>query len=208
MMQQAHKHFETVHTDYVNAVHDVFSSQDKGNVDESTTIHDEGNDVQGQVIDDNAQHTTNEATEVPMPCDQVFNKKDPDVQDQSVTQHADDTMQQRSNTVVDAQAREDDDNVHGPTSDAMHKRNQDEHDKPEGQHADDPVDETPNEVRNAPITDDQRVEWMELPSESQWLDVSTASPLSPSCTGIPSSALHHLLLPMQSIVPIYTNLSC
>jgi hypothetical protein len=165
-----------VHADCVNAMCDVLSGQDKGNVDESTTIRDEGNDVHGQVIDDNAQHTTIEATEAPLTCDHVCNNKDQDSQDQSVTQRADNTVQQRSNAVVDAQAREDDDNVHGPTSDAIHKRNQD------GQHVDDPVDETPNIVRNAPSTNDQRVERMELPTESQRLDVSVASPLSPSCT--------------------------
>jgi hypothetical protein len=53
----------------------------------------------------------------------------------------------------------------------MDKRNQDEQDEPEGQHADDPVDETSNKVMNAPSTDDQRVERMELPTESQQLDV-------------------------------------
>jgi hypothetical protein len=79
MMQQAHKHFEIVHTDCVNAICDVLSGQDKGNVDESTTIRDEGNDVQGQVTDNNAQHTTNEATRAPLLCDQVCNNKDHDV---------------------------------------------------------------------------------------------------------------------------------
>jgi hypothetical protein len=64
-----------VHTDCVNVIHDVLSGQDKGHVDESTTIRDEGNDVQGQVVDDNTQQSTNAATEVPLSCDQVFNNK-------------------------------------------------------------------------------------------------------------------------------------
>jgi hypothetical protein len=108
------------------------------------------------VINDNVQHTTNEATKAALPCHQVFNNKDKDVQDQLDIQRADNTVQHRSNIVVDAQALEDDDNVHGPTSDAMKEGNEDEPDKREGQHADDPVDESSNAARNAPITDDQR----------------------------------------------------
>jgi hypothetical protein len=38
---------ETTHTDCVNAIRVVLSRQDKGHVDDSTTIPDEGNDVQG-----------------------------------------------------------------------------------------------------------------------------------------------------------------
>jgi hypothetical protein len=71
------------------------------------------------VVDDNAQQTTNAATKAPPPCDQVFNNRNYDVQDQSDAQCADDTVQQTSNTVVDAQAREADNNVQGTTSTAM-----------------------------------------------------------------------------------------
>jgi hypothetical protein len=90
------------------------------------------------------------------------------------------------------QAREADDNVQGTTSAAMedtlhcdqdlNNRNQDEQNEIDAQHADDPMDETSNAARNASRPDDQGIEWMELPIESQWLDVSAASPLSPSCT--------------------------
>jgi hypothetical protein len=66
MMQQAQKHLETAHTNCVNAIHDVLSGQVKGHVDDSTTILDEENDVQGQVVDDNAQQTTNAAMEAPL----------------------------------------------------------------------------------------------------------------------------------------------
>jgi hypothetical protein len=44
-------------------------------VDDSTTIPDEGNDVPGQVVDDNAQQTTNAAMVAPLPCDQVVNNR-------------------------------------------------------------------------------------------------------------------------------------
>jgi hypothetical protein len=75
MMQQEQKHLKTVHTDCVNAIRDILSGQDKGHVDDSTAIADEGNDVQGQVVDDNVQQTTNATMEVPLPCDQVFNNR-------------------------------------------------------------------------------------------------------------------------------------
>jgi hypothetical protein len=66
-------------------------------VHDSTTIPNGGDDVQGQVVDDNAQQTTNAATEAPLPYDQVFNNRNQDVHDQSDEQRADDTVQQTSN---------------------------------------------------------------------------------------------------------------
>jgi hypothetical protein len=129
-----------------------------------------------------------------------------------------DTMQQTSNAVVDAQAWEAVDNVQGTTSTAMedtlhcdqdlNNRNQDEHDETDAQHADDPMDETINAARNASRPDDHRIEQMELSTESQRLDVSAASPLWLSCTWTPFSTLFHLLLPVWTIFPLTTNLSC
>jgi hypothetical protein len=50
---------------------------------------------------------------------QVFNNRNQDVDDQSDAQHADDTMQQTSNVVIDAQDQEADDDMQGTTSAAM-----------------------------------------------------------------------------------------
>jgi hypothetical protein len=190
MMQRTQKHLVTAHTDCVNTIRDVLSRQDKGCVDDSTTIHDEGNDAQGQVVNYNVQQTTNAAIEALLHRDQVFNNRNQYEKDQSDTQHADDTAQQTSNVAVDAQAWVVDDNMQETTSAAMedplhhdqvlNNRNQDEHDEPDAQHAEDTIDQISNTARNASCPNDQGTERMKLPIESQRPHVSAASPLSPS----------------------------
>jgi hypothetical protein len=101
--------------------------------------------------------TTNAATEAPLPCDQVINDRNQDVQDQSDTQRANDSVQQTINPVVDAQAWEPDDNVQGTTSPAMddtlhrdedlNKRNLDEQDETDPQHADAPMMKQATQLR-------------------------------------------------------------
>jgi hypothetical protein len=73
MMQQAQKHLVTAHTDCVNATRDVLSGQEKGHLDDSTNICDEGKDAQGQMVDDNMQQTTNAVMDDPLHHDQVIN---------------------------------------------------------------------------------------------------------------------------------------
>jgi hypothetical protein len=58
-----------VHTNGVNAIRDVLSGQDNGHMDDRTTIRDEENDAQGQLVDDSVQPITNVATETPIHCD-------------------------------------------------------------------------------------------------------------------------------------------
>jgi hypothetical protein len=52
MMQQA-QDLVTMHTECVNAIHDVLLGQVKGHVDDSNKNRDEGNDAQCRVVDDN-----------------------------------------------------------------------------------------------------------------------------------------------------------
>jgi hypothetical protein len=52
MMQQAQHAMVTTHTDCVNAIRDVLSGHDNGDVDNN---HDEQKDAEAQVVDDNVQ---------------------------------------------------------------------------------------------------------------------------------------------------------
>jgi hypothetical protein len=73
MMQQAQKDLVAAHTDCINGICDVLLGQGKAHVDDSTKIHDEGNDVQGRVVDDNVQETAHAAMEDPIHRDEVVN---------------------------------------------------------------------------------------------------------------------------------------
>jgi hypothetical protein len=91
----------TMHTECVNAIRDVLSGHDNGDVDDNANIHDEGKDAEAQVIDDNRQQTTNVAMKDPMHRDQVVNNRNQDEQEDLDAQHADDTVEQRSNASMD-----------------------------------------------------------------------------------------------------------
>jgi hypothetical protein len=46
MMQQAHQDMVIAHTDCVNAIRDVLSGNDTGDMDDNDNTHDEGKDVE------------------------------------------------------------------------------------------------------------------------------------------------------------------
>jgi hypothetical protein len=64
-MQQAQQDMVIVHTDCVNAIHNVLSGHDKGDVYDNDNNHDEQNDTEDQVVDDIVQQTTNAVMEAP-----------------------------------------------------------------------------------------------------------------------------------------------
>jgi hypothetical protein len=94
MMQQAHQDMITVHTQCVNAIHDVMSGHDNADMDDNDNIRDEGKDADAQVVHDNVQQTTNEATEAPPQRDQVYNNSNQDEQEVPDARHADDRVKQ------------------------------------------------------------------------------------------------------------------
>jgi hypothetical protein len=47
--------------DCVNAIRDVLSGHDNGDLDDNDNIHDEGTDAEAQLVHDNVQQTTNAA---------------------------------------------------------------------------------------------------------------------------------------------------
>jgi hypothetical protein len=55
----------TTHIDCVNAIHDVMSKHNNGDVDDNDNSHDKRKDAEAQVVDKNAQQTTNVAMEPP-----------------------------------------------------------------------------------------------------------------------------------------------
>jgi hypothetical protein len=61
MMQQAHQDKVATHMDCVNAIRDVLSGHDNGDLDDNDNIHDEGTDAEAQLVHDNVQQTTNAA---------------------------------------------------------------------------------------------------------------------------------------------------
>jgi hypothetical protein len=61
MMQQAHQDMVATHMDCVNAIRDVLSGHDNGDLDDNDNIHDEGTDAEAQLVHDNVQQTTNAA---------------------------------------------------------------------------------------------------------------------------------------------------
>jgi hypothetical protein len=97
----------------------------------------------------------------PLHHDQVVNNRNQDKQDEPDAQHANDTVQQTSNTAMDAQAQVVDNNVQETTNAAMedplhhdhvvNNKNQDEQDETDAQHADDTVEEKAMQRWTPPI---------------------------------------------------------
>jgi hypothetical protein len=64
MMQKSHKNMVTVHTDCVNAICDVLSKNDNGDMANNDNTHDEGMYAEAQVVHDNVEQTTNAEMDV------------------------------------------------------------------------------------------------------------------------------------------------
>jgi hypothetical protein len=73
LMQQIQEDMITVQTDCFNAICDVLSDNDNGDVVDNDQNQSKQHDAEAQVVNDNMQQASNAATEDPLPRDVVDN---------------------------------------------------------------------------------------------------------------------------------------